>query len=121
MIVTLAARSGGGRLAVRRQLRPSGCFGGFHRLQNHAGGGIRRPGRVTRVGKLEELIVTSLARLELVVGRAAPALIVGTVGPVTMLAVMAWRLAVQMRGSLWLLGGLVLLAAGASYFKPWLE
>lgn len=69
--------------------------------------------RERELGTLEQLIVMPLTRLELVVGKAAPALIVGMLNFVAMLAVTAWGFGVPMRGSLWLLLGFMLLFVAA--------
>jgi ABC-2 type transport system permease protein len=58
---------------------------------------------------LEQLIVMPLTRLELMVGKAAPALIVGLLNFLTMLAVTVWGFGVPMRGSPWFLLAFTLL------------
>ncbi len=62
--------------------------------------------RERELGTLEQLIVMPLTRLELVVGKALPALIIGLVNFLSMWAVAVWGFGVPMRGSLWLLLGL---------------
>jgi ABC-2 type transport system permease protein len=65
--------------------------------------------RERELGTLEQLIVMPLRRLELVIGKAIPALIVGMVNFVLMLGVAVFGFAVPMRGSLLLLLSLTLL------------
>ena len=69
--------------------------------------------RERELGTLEQLIVTPLTRLELVVGKAVPALIVGMLNFLSMLAVAMWGFGVPMRGSAWLLLALTLLFVAA--------
>ena len=64
--------------------------------------------RERELGTLEQLIVMPLTRLELVVGKALPALLLGVVNFLSMLAVAVWGFGVPVRGSLWLLLGLTL-------------
>jgi ABC-2 type transport system permease protein len=59
--------------------------------------------RERELGTLEQLIVMPLRRLELVAGKAVPALIVGLVNFLVMLAITIWGFGVPMRGSIWLL------------------
>jgi ABC-2 type transport system permease protein len=65
--------------------------------------------RERELGTLEQLIVMPLTRLELVVGKATPALIIGMVNFLLMLAVAVHGFGVPMRGSLVLLIALTLL------------
>lgn len=65
--------------------------------------------RERELGTLEQLIVMPLRRLELVVGKAIPALIVGALNFILMLGVAVFGFDVPMRGSLPLLFGLTLL------------
>jgi len=65
--------------------------------------------RERELGTLEQLIVMPLTRLELVIGKALPALIMGMINFLSMLAVAVWGFGVPLRGSLWLLLGLTLL------------
>ena len=65
--------------------------------------------RERELGTLEQLIVMPLTRLELMVGKAAPALIVGMINFFSMLAITVWGFGVPMRGSLWLLLGFTFL------------
>jgi ABC-2 type transport system permease protein len=65
--------------------------------------------RERELGTLEQLIVMPLTRLELVVGKALPALILGMVNFLSMLGVAVWGFGVPLRGSLWLLLALTLL------------
>ncbi|MGD2105171.1 MAG: ABC transporter permease [Anaerolineae bacterium] len=69
--------------------------------------------RERELGTLEQLIVTPLTRMELVAGKAAPALIVGMVNFLSMLGVTVWGFGLPLRGSLWLLLVLTLLFVGA--------
>jgi len=69
--------------------------------------------RERELGTLEQLIVMPLTRLELIVGKAAPALIVGVVNFLSMLGVTVWGFGVPLRGSLWLLLGFTLLFVAA--------
>ncbi|MGD8244798.1 MAG: ABC transporter permease [Anaerolineae bacterium] len=62
--------------------------------------------RERELGTLEQLIVMPLGRLELVIGKAIPALIVGTLNFLLMVAVAIFGFGVPMRGSLGLLLGL---------------
>jgi len=63
--------------------------------------------RERELGTLEQLVVMPLTRLELMVGKAFPALIVGMLNFLTMLAVAVWGFGVPLRGSLWLLVALI--------------
>ena len=65
--------------------------------------------RERELGTLEQLIVMPLTRFELVIGKALPALIVGMVNFLSMLAVAVLGFGVPVRGSVWLLLGLTLL------------
>jgi ABC-2 type transport system permease protein len=65
--------------------------------------------RERELGTLEQLIVMPLRRFEVVVGKAAPALIVGVLNFVLMLAVTVFGFRVPMRGSFWLLLALTVL------------
>jgi ABC-2 type transport system permease protein len=65
--------------------------------------------RERELGTLEQLMVVPLRRVELVIGKAIPALIVGAVNFLIMLAVAVFRFDVPVRGSLVLLFGLTLL------------
>jgi ABC-2 type transport system permease protein len=69
--------------------------------------------RERELGTLEQLMVMPLKRLELVVGKAVPALIVGMVNFLLMLAVAMWGFGVPLRGSLWLLFALTVLFVAA--------
>jgi ABC-2 type transport system permease protein len=62
--------------------------------------------RERELGTLEQLLVMPLTRLELVIGKALPALIIGLVNFLSMLAVAVWGFGVPMRGSVWMLLGL---------------
>ncbi len=64
--------------------------------------------RERELGTLEQLIVMPLTRLELVIGKALPALIMGMVNFLSMLGVAVWGFGVPLRGSPWLLLGLTL-------------
>ncbi len=59
--------------------------------------------RERELGTLEQLLVMPLTRFELVVGKAAPALIVGMLNFLSMLGVAVWGFGVPVRGSFWLL------------------
>lgn len=65
--------------------------------------------RERELGTLEQLMVMPLRRVELVIGKAIPALIVGALNFLFMLAVAMFAFRVPMRGSLLLLLGLTLL------------
>jgi ABC-2 type transport system permease protein len=65
--------------------------------------------RERELGTLEQLIVAPLGRLELVLGKAIPALVIGTLNFLLMLAVAVTLFQVPLRGSLALLLGLTLL------------
>lgn len=69
--------------------------------------------RERELGTLEQLIVMPMGRLELVVGKAIPALIVGTLNFLLMLGVAVFGFGVPMRGSLWLLLSLTVLFVAA--------
>jgi ABC-2 type transport system permease protein len=69
--------------------------------------------RERELGTLEQLLVTPLRRLELIIGKAIPALLVGCVDLVLMWAITVWGFAVPMRGSFLLLVGLSLLFIAA--------
>lgn len=69
--------------------------------------------RERELGTLEQLLVTPLRRLELIVGKALPALLVGCVDLALMWAITVWGFAVPMRGSFLLLFGLSLLFIAA--------
>jgi ABC-2 type transport system permease protein len=62
--------------------------------------------RERELGTLEQLMVVPLRRVEMVVGKAIPALLVGILNFVGMLAVNVHAYGIPMRGSLWLLLGL---------------
>jgi ABC-2 type transport system permease protein len=62
--------------------------------------------RERELGTLEQLIVMPLTRLELVIGKAIPALIVGMLNFGLMLVVAVFGFGIPMRGSLFLLIGL---------------
>ena len=69
--------------------------------------------RERELGTLEQLLVTPLRRLELIIGKAIPALLVGCVDLALMWAIAVWGFAVPMRGSFLLLFGLSLLFIAA--------
>jgi ABC-2 type transport system permease protein len=69
--------------------------------------------RERELGTLEQLMVMPMGRLELVIGKAIPALIVGTLNFLLMLCVAVFGFGVPMRGSLWLLLGLTVLFVAA--------
>ncbi len=60
-------------------------------------------------GTLEQLLVTPLQRIELIVGKAAPAFVIAWIDFVLMWAIAVWGFGVPMRGSFVLLVGLSLL------------
>lgn len=64
--------------------------------------------RERELGTLEQLLVMPLRRFELVVGKAIPALVIGAINFVAMLAVAVLAFGVPLRGSLALLLGLTL-------------
>ncbi|MBN1978611.1 MAG: ABC transporter permease [Anaerolineae bacterium] len=64
--------------------------------------------RERELGTLEQLMVVPLRRLELIVGKAIPALIVGTVNFLCLLAITVFAFGVPLQGSLWLLLALTL-------------
>jgi ABC-2 type transport system permease protein len=65
--------------------------------------------RERELGTLEQLLVTPLQRMELIVGKAIPALVIAGLDFVLMWAITVWGLGVPMRGSFGLLLGLSLL------------
>lgn len=65
--------------------------------------------RERELGTLEQLLVMPLRRIELVIGKAIPALVIGALNFMFMLAVAVWSFHVPMRGSLPLLLALTLL------------
>ncbi len=65
--------------------------------------------RERELGTLEQLLVMPLGRLELVIGKAIPALVIGMLNFGLMLAVAVYYFGVPQRGSLGLLVGLTLL------------
>ena len=65
--------------------------------------------RERELGTLEQLMVMPLRRLELVIGKAIPALVIGAINFLLALAVAVFAFRVPMRGSLSLLFGLTLL------------
>jgi ABC-2 type transport system permease protein len=65
--------------------------------------------RERELGTLEQLMVMPLPRVELVIGKATPALVIGAVNFLLMLTVAIFGFHVPMRGSLWLLLVLTLL------------
>jgi ABC-2 type transport system permease protein len=65
--------------------------------------------RERELGTLEQLMVVPLRRVELVIGKAIPPLIIGAVNFLIMLAVAVFRFNVPARGSLTLLFGLTVL------------
>jgi ABC-2 type transport system permease protein len=69
--------------------------------------------RERELGTLEQLIVMPLTRVELILGKAAPALLVGLLNFLTMLAVTVWGFGVPMRGSMVLLLGFTFLFVAA--------
>jgi ABC-2 type transport system permease protein len=69
--------------------------------------------RERELGTLEQLLVMPMGRLELVIGKAIPALIVGTLNFLLMLGVAVFGFGVPMRGSPWLLLGLTVLFVAA--------
>lgn len=69
--------------------------------------------RERELGTLEQLLVTPLRRIELIIGKAIPALIIAGVDFVIMWNVMVWGFGVPMRGSFALLLGLSLLFIAA--------
>ena len=69
--------------------------------------------RERELGTLEQLLVTPLRRLELIIGKAIPALLVGCVDFALMWMIAVWGFGVPMRGSFLLLFGLSLLFIAA--------
>lgn len=65
--------------------------------------------RERELGTLEQLMVMPLRRIELVIGKAVPALIIGALNFLLMMAVAIFGFGVPLRGSLSLLFGLTLL------------
>lgn len=64
--------------------------------------------RERELGTLEQLMVMPLRRIELVIGKAIPALIIGALNFLIMVAVAVFVFGVPLRGSLWLLLALTL-------------
>jgi ABC-2 type transport system permease protein len=69
--------------------------------------------RERELGTLEQLLVTPLRRLELIAGKAIPALVIAGLDFVIMWAIIVWRFGVPMRGSFALLLALSLLFIAA--------
>jgi ABC-2 type transport system permease protein len=69
--------------------------------------------RERELGTLEQLLVTPLRRIELITGKAIPALIIAGVDFVIMWAIVVYGVGVPMRGSFWLLLALSLLFIAA--------
>ncbi len=65
--------------------------------------------RERELGTLEQLIVMPLARFELVIGKAIPALVIGMLNFVLMLGVAVFGFGIPMRGSLALLLGITVI------------
>ncbi|MBN1889680.1 MAG: ABC transporter permease [Thermoflexales bacterium] len=65
--------------------------------------------RERELGTLEQLLVTPLQRMELIIGKAIPALVIAGLDFVLMWAITVWGFGVPMRGSFGLLLGLSLL------------
>ncbi len=65
--------------------------------------------RERELGTLEQLMVVPLRRIELVIGKAIPAMVIGALNFLLMLAVAVWSFHVPMHGSLPLLFALTLL------------
>jgi ABC-2 type transport system permease protein len=65
--------------------------------------------RERELGTLEQLMVTPLRRVELIVGKAIPAVVVAFVDFLMMLAITVWVFHIPLRGSLFLLMALTLL------------
>jgi ABC-2 type transport system permease protein len=65
--------------------------------------------RERELGTLEQLIVAPMGRLELVLGKAIPSLLVGAMNFLLMLGVSVLFFHIPLRGSFWLLFGLTLL------------
>ena len=65
--------------------------------------------RERELGTLEQLLVMPVRRVELAIGKAIPALVIGAVNFLLMLGVAVFYFQVPMRGSLFLLVGLTLL------------
>ncbi len=62
--------------------------------------------RERELGTLEQLLVTPMQRLELIIGKAIPAIIIASIDLILMWAIVVWGFKVPMRGSLALLLGL---------------
>ena len=69
--------------------------------------------RERELGTFEQLIVMPLGRIELIIGKAIPALIVGTLNFLVMLGVAVVGFGVPLRGSPWLLLGLTVVFVAA--------
>ena len=69
--------------------------------------------RERELGTLEQLIVSPIARLELVLGKAIPAFIIGVFNFLLMLGVAVHFFQVPLRGSLWLLLAITMLFVAA--------
>lgn len=69
--------------------------------------------RERELGTLEQLMVIPLGRVELIIGKAIPALVIGAINSIFMLAVAIFFFRVPMRGSLALLLALTLLFIAA--------
>ncbi|MGD2143078.1 MAG: ABC transporter permease [Anaerolineae bacterium] len=69
--------------------------------------------RERELGTLEQLMVVPLGRVELVIGKAIPALVVGMLNFLLMMGAAVLGFGIPMRGSIWLLAGLSLLFVAA--------
>jgi ABC-2 type transport system permease protein len=65
--------------------------------------------RERELGTLEQLLVTPVASLELIIGKAFPAMVIACVDFFLLLPLTVWGFNVPLRGSLWLLLSLTLL------------
>jgi len=65
--------------------------------------------RERELGTLEQLLVTPVTSLELIIGKAIPALVIACVDFFLLLALTVWGFNVPLRGSVWLLFSLTLL------------
>ncbi len=65
--------------------------------------------RERELGTLEQLLVTPLSSLELIIGKAIPAMVIACVDFVLLLPLTVWGFNVPLRGSVWLLLSLTLL------------
>lgn len=65
--------------------------------------------RERELGTMEQLLVTPVTSLELIIGKAIPAMVIACVDFILLLPLIVWGFNIPLRGSLWLLLSLTLL------------